>query len=112
MVISINPLVFEIEDEDIEVFRSAEISTDIYVSFKWLYQGKYCGRAYYINGAEFEVDKYYTAAYEIADILTSSLSNYYARIFRLDNSNHVGPQTRDLVATKIINLYKGASENG
>lgn len=107
MVISINPLVFEIEDEDIEVFRSAELPTDIYVSFKWLYQGKYCGRAFYINGAEFEVDKYYTAAYEIADQVTSLLSSYFARTLRLDNSNHIGPLTRDLVATKIKDLYKG-----
>ena len=112
MRVRYNPFIVEIADGDIEVFRSGKTSDNIYVIFRWAYEGERYGKPFTINGSKYDPLQYYTSAYKIADEAAIMFSNFLARTFSLDDNNHVGRLTKDLVATKIINLYKGASENG
>lgn len=108
MWVSIWPPIFEIKEEDIDVYRSITKPKETCVVFHWLYNGERCGHAFTIANSKYDLSKDIRGAYELADKFTKMLSDFYAEAYRLDgNENHVGSLTRERTAKKIIKLYKG-----
>lgn len=108
MWISIWPPIFEIKEDDIDVYRSITKPKETCVVFHWLYNGERCGHAFTIANSKYDLSKDIRGAYELADEFTKMLSHFYAETYRLDkNKIRVSRLTKMFTAKKIIKLYKG-----